>query len=241
MFIKSAGIVLHCIKYSETSVIARIYTRAHGLLSFMVNGVRTAKSTAKAAMLQPGSLLELDFAYQENKNLLRVKEFKRAYVFHSIPFDVRKSAIALFMVEVMSKVLREKEANEEEFDFLFTQLEQLDKAPDANHFYHYQFLLYFAQYLGFFPTNNFSEQTPLFDLRLGYFVLETEKDFNVLSRDESRMIYELLRSEPFTKPEINFPRATRNAVLQRLLAYYSLHIETFKNVQSHIVLEAVFD
>lgn len=241
MFIKSSGIVLNCIKYSETSVIARIYTREQGMLSFMINGVRTAKNTAKAAMLQPGTLLNLDFSFQENKNLLRIKEFKRAHIFHNIPFDVRKSAISLFMVEVISKTLHEREVNEEQFDFLYEQLLLLDRIENANHFYHFQFLLYYSLHLGFFPTNNFGPNTPFFDLRGGQFVNENDRNFYVLNREESLLVHELLRSEPYTKPEINFARSLRNAVLQRLLEFYSLHIDSFRNVQSHIILEAVFD
>lgn len=241
MFVKSTGIVLHCIKYSETSVIARIYTREQGLLSFIVNGVRTAKNTSKAAMLQAGTLLNLDFAFQENKNLLRIKEFKRAHVFHSIPFDIRKSAISLFMVEVISKTLHEKEVNEEQFDFLFEQLLVLDRIEEVNHLYHFQFLLYYSQHLGFFPSNNYSSATPLFDLRSGHFVSELDKNFNVLTKEESYVIHGLLRSEMYLKPEIHFSRTLRNAVLQRLLEFYGLHIDSFRNVQSHIVLESVFD
>ena len=53
MYHKTRAIVLHCIKYSETSVIAKIYTEKLGMQSYMVKGVRAAKSKSKAAMLQP--------------------------------------------------------------------------------------------------------------------------------------------------------------------------------------------
>lgn len=241
MFVKSQGIVLNCIKYSETSVIARIYTREQGLLSFMINGVRTAKNTAKAAMLQAGTLLNLDFSFQENKNLLRIKEFKRAYIYHSVPFDVRKSAILLFITEIINKTLHEREVNEEQFDFLYEQLLMLDKIEEANPFYHFQFLLYYSLHLGFSPSNNFGENKPFFDLKKGQFISEKDRNFDVLNREESLLIHELLCSEIFIRPDINFQRSIRNAVLQRLLDFYGLHIETFRNVQSHIILESVFD
>ena len=99
MFLKTRGIVLQTIKHSETSVIARIYTEQLGRLSFMINGVRTSKSVSKAAMLQPGTLLEMDFLYQENKKLHYIKDFKRAMVYQSIPFDTRKSAMLMFIIE----------------------------------------------------------------------------------------------------------------------------------------------
>ena len=45
MFHKTKGIVLHTIKYSETSVIAKIYTEKLGLVSYMIKGVRSSKTT----------------------------------------------------------------------------------------------------------------------------------------------------------------------------------------------------
>lgn len=207
----------------------------------MINGVRTAKNTAKAAMLQAGTLLDLDFSFQENKNLLRIKEFKRTCIYNSIPFDVRKSAILLFITEVISKTLHEREINEEQFDFLYEQLLMLDKTEEANHFYHFQFLLYYSLHLGFFPTNNFGEKTPFFDLKKGQFVGEKNRNFDVLNHEESMLVHELLHSEIFAKPDISFQRNIRNAVLRKLLEFYGLHIETFRNVQSHIILESVFD
>lgn len=72
---------MHTTKYSETSIIARIYTEKFGLLSFMVKGVRSAKSKSKASMMQPLSLLDLEFQYHENRGLLYIKEFTRAHTY----------------------------------------------------------------------------------------------------------------------------------------------------------------
>jgi DNA repair protein RecO (recombination protein O) len=44
MVIKTRGIVLRAIKYSETSVIADIFTEQFGLRSYIISGVRTSKS-----------------------------------------------------------------------------------------------------------------------------------------------------------------------------------------------------
>ena len=57
---KTQGIVLRSLRYGETSLISHIFTRANGVQSFMVQGVRTSSQRSnKAALLQPASLLEL--------------------------------------------------------------------------------------------------------------------------------------------------------------------------------------
>jgi len=54
----SRAIVLHQIKYSETSLILKIYTEKEGLLSFIVKGVRGKKGKLRTAQFQILNLLE---------------------------------------------------------------------------------------------------------------------------------------------------------------------------------------
>ena len=44
MLEKTEGIVLNYLKYRDTSIIVRIYTRKYGLQSYIVNGIRSQKS-----------------------------------------------------------------------------------------------------------------------------------------------------------------------------------------------------
>ena len=83
MYTKTRGIVLHTVKYSETSVIAKIYTERFGLVSYIIKGVRSVKSKTKASLLRPLTLLEMEVANRENKQLQFIKEFRRAYNYRS--------------------------------------------------------------------------------------------------------------------------------------------------------------
>src|ERR1700750_1569339 len=115
MYFKTRAIVLHTIKYSETSVIAKIYTERFGLVSYIVKGVRSAKSKSKASLLQPLTLLEMEVSPRETKQFQFIKEFRRAYNYRAIPFDIMRSSVALFLLEVISKSIREHEENTEMF------------------------------------------------------------------------------------------------------------------------------
>jgi len=240
MDIKSKGIVLQTIKYSETSVISRIYTQQLGQLSFIINNVRTSKSVLKATSLQPGTLLELDFSYQESKSLHRIKEFRRSYSFRSLPFDIRKSAIAIFIIEIVTRCLHEHEVNEEQFDFVYEQFVNLDESEELNPFFHLQFLLFFTRYLGFFPMQNYSVNNPVFNLECGHFTHENDPSPHCLTKQESQLLGILLHYPTFEKPDLQYDRILKNAFLDKILRYYSLHIQTFKNVRSHLIFESVF-
>ncbi len=239
MFHKTRGIVLHCIKYSETSVIAKIYTEKLGLQSYMVKGVRTAKSKSKAAMLQPLTLLNMQVSHRENKGLQYIKEYQRAFVYHSLPFNTIKSTISVFLLEVISKCIREHEPNEELFEFVFESLCVLDSSEKLNPAFHLLFLIQFARYLGFAPHQNYSEQSCFFEMSEGVFVKE-QTGLYVLPKAESKLLHHLLQLNIFDGKETKMSRTERKQLLKSFLKYYQLHIEHF-NLRSPEILEQLLD
>ena len=110
---KTKGIVLRTVKYGETSIIVTIFTELFGVQSYLVNGVRTStkKGTGKANMFQPAAILDLVVYHNELKHLNRIKEFRWGYIYQNILSDVRKNAVALFMVELLTKCLKQPESN----------------------------------------------------------------------------------------------------------------------------------
>ncbi len=237
MYHKSKGIVLQTVKYGETSAIAKIYTENIGLLSFMVYGFRSSKSTKKAAMLQQGTLLEIDFLHQTNKNLHQLKEIKRSYTYQSIPFDMRKSSVMLFLIELISKCVIENQINEEEFDFIYSQFIHLDSMPEIDPFFHLDFLVSLTQYLGFFPENNCSSEYPYFDVKNGFFVSAPTHDFKNFSKEESQLLADLLSNQVNLK---RYSKDVRNRFLEKFLTYYAYHIDNFKEIKSLKIFEDIF-
>ena len=53
MLQKTLGIVLHTLKYKDTSLIADIYTEVAGRASFMVSIPRSRKAAVKPVLFQP--------------------------------------------------------------------------------------------------------------------------------------------------------------------------------------------
>lgn len=238
MYHKTRGIVLHCIKYSETSVIARIYTEKFGLLSFMVKGVRSSKSKAKASMMQPLTMLNLEVAYRENRGLQFIKEFRRDYNYESLPFDTLKSTIAIFLLEVIVKSIREHEPNEEMFEFLYATLDQLDKAKKVNPDFHLLFMLHFSRYLGFAPHNNYSDTNCYFEMQEGVFVDSFTTSNTLLDKNNTEQIYRLITTSLFEECSSLLSRTERKQMLTNVLKFYQLHLENFQ-LKSPDVLEAV--
>jgi len=239
MLIKTKGIVLHSRKYSETSLIVDIFTEAKGLRSYIISGVRTKKAKVSASLLQAMSLVEMVVYHREDKNLTRTKEIKPALVFHSIPFDVQKGAVGLFMVEIAKKTLRESEENPRLFEFLFSTFKYLDQTAHPISNLHLHFLLKLSGFLGFLPESGRKQTRSFFDLQEGIFVNNPPTHPHYLNKELSLLLDQLLRLSKEQSHALKMTRAQRKTLLEQLLVFYKLHLENFPAIYSHLILEEV--
>ena len=53
------------------------------------------------------SLVNLVVYHRDDRDLTRIKEVKASHVYQNLPFDVRKSAVGQFMIEIARKTIRE--------------------------------------------------------------------------------------------------------------------------------------
>lgn len=118
MLQKTKGIVLHTLKYNDTSIIVDMYTELSGRASFLVTVPRSRKAAVKSVLFQPLSFIELEADYRPNATLYRVTEAKSFYPFSSIPYDPYKSSMALFLSEFLYRAIREEAENRPLFAYL---------------------------------------------------------------------------------------------------------------------------
>ena len=239
VLIKTRVIVFKAKKYSETSVIVDVFTEEKGLRSYIVSGVRSQRPTVSAGLLQPMTPVDLVAYHREDQDLTRLKEIRPHHVFQKIPFDVRRSSVGLFMVEVARNTVQGHEANEALFEFLLRNFVFLDETalPFAN--LHLHFMLHLTEFLGCQPGGDFTEEFPYFDLQEGVFIHEKPLHHHWLPEAASTTFYHLLMLPLERCHEVPFEREERRAFLKNLLLYYRLHIENFQQVHSHEVLEEV--
>ena len=150
MLEKTRGIVLRYFKYQESSIIVHIFTEKLGLQSYIVNSVRR-KASNKIALFQPLTLLDLVVYHSEKKQIQRIKELRCYYAYEKIPWDIGKSAILIFLSEILSKVIKEGSESDGLFDFINDSLITLDKMRVKTENFHLIFLIKLSRYFGFFP------------------------------------------------------------------------------------------
>ncbi len=237
MLHKTRGIVLHTIPYSDSTIIAKIYTELFGMRSFMVSGSRRKSSSTKINALQPLTLVEMVIYHKQKKEMSRVKEIKPEHLFSSIPYDISKSSIALFLDEIIYKSVKEEEANAALFEFLHHSIRILDLQTSSVNSFHLIFLVQFSKYLGFYPQGTASASSPYFDLSSGNFTAREPGHAHFLDKAQSQALSELMNSNYGS--ELNIGNTLRRQLLEKLVVFYELHISTVKDVSSHKILEEV--
>lgn len=239
MLCKTKGIVLHTVKYSDTSIIAKIYTEGSGLLSFIVRGVRKSGAKTSINLFRHLSLVEIDFDLKAGSNIHNIKEIKCDYNWIGIPFDIKKSSVALFINELIYRSIQEEEANRQLFWFIYNSVKMLDIAKDKTGCFHLVFALQLTKHLGFFPINNYSENSCFFNLREGIFQ-EFIPDINYsLNQEQSFFFSKLLEQKLGESDDFLIPYNIKTLLIENIIDFYKVHLSFFKEIKSHQILSEV--
>ena len=239
MLHSTRGIVIHTIKYAETSIIARIFTEQFGLQSYLIKGIRQAKARLKPGLFQPLNILDLVVYHKQKSTLQNIREANYLFPYQSIPFDIRKSSIALFINELIHKTIHEEEANQELFDFLLRTCVELDESQSPANWFHLVFALRFTRFLGFMPQQNHSPGKNIFNLKEGFFQESIPDHPYYLDKPQSELFSRLLDNLDNSPEDIVIPSKIRDLILEKILVYYQLHFPGFTGMKSHLVLHTV--
>ena len=237
---KTRGIVLHTTRFGESSLVVHCYTEQFGRQSYMVKGVRKSRKQNRSNLFQPLFILDFEISHKDSREIQLVKEVNRAIPLNSIPFDITKSTQAIFMAEILYRVVKEEEANPMMAHFLVHTIQYLDALESPSPDFHIVFLFQLSRYLGFYPHNNYAKGNNIFDLNSGFFKSYITDPDMQLSLEDSLLWsrYMLLDFQP-TKV-VNFNSAHRKTMLNNLVRYFKFHVEGMGEIRSLEVLHTFF-
>ena len=242
MYQKIKGIVLHTLKYNDTSNIVDIYTEQGGRASFLVKVSRSRKAGVQNVLFQPLALVEIEADVRPTTNLYRIREAKSLYPFRSLPYHPYKSSIAMFLAEFLYRAMREEAPNEPLFAYLVHSIRWLDECGDrsfAN--FHLVFLMRLSRFLGLYPNVDDYTSGCYFDMLNACFTPLLPKSGTFLKPDEAARIRLLLRMNYETMHLFAMSRAERGRCLTVINDYYRLHLPDFPILKSLDVLKELFD
>ena len=237
------GIVLRTVKYGETSVIVSVFTELFGVQSYLVNGVRVSskKGSGRANLFQPSAILDMIVYHNELKQLQRIKEFKWAHIYQHILSDVRKNAVALYMIELLMKCLKQPESNPDLFHFAedaFLHLDEANNTVTAN--LPLFFTLHLPVFFGFRVNDNYSASHQWLDLQEGEFVDQQPTHPHFLDDKQAYVTSQLLKvQQPGELNDIKLNHDFRRNLLYRYEVFYALHLQDFGTLKTLPVLKEI--
>lgn len=237
---KTRGIVILTTKYGEKDLVVQLLTERFGMHSFLVRGVRSLRGHgSKLALFQPLFCLEIDGITNNKSELDYISEVRNAFVLRTIPFDIRKSTIALFMTEIIFKLVREKEHNTELYGFIENSIRCFDVLQEGVSNFHLWFFVHLLSMIGFHPGNDYMNDC-LFDMEEGRYTKEHIFHENHLSKEESGLLDWLLHVSAEDLKNLQLRRNQRIEFLEKMVKFSSIHLENVGKINSLEILHGIF-
>lgn len=241
MLVKTKGIVFRTLKYGESSLILDIYTEELGLRSYIANGVRKSKSRQHAAHYQLMSVLDLVVYEQNNRDLNRIKEIKLDIIYERLPFEIERSSVGIFLLELCQKSIKEKEQNSKLFHFIRNWFLYLDQSTASISNAHLLFMVQLANHLGFGPSMPESTaDKQVFNMTEGVFADHVPGHFLYMGEQESQILIDLIQMDVDHLAQYKIHRRARLSMLDDLINFYKIHVENFKDMNSLEILKEIY-
>jgi len=216
------GIVLDSFAYKETSLIVRVYTKQHGIVSILVNGVRKKAAKYSLAYFQPLCYIDFQLYYKNTSTLYRADSFYFPSSVQQISNDVGKSAIAMFVAEVVLRTSKEREIDTQLFKLLEHIVLLLDSTTKGMQDVHLYFLYLYSTILGL-SLEHFQNFTGAPAIQEGVF-----QHLEKMSRWTTAGYQPLL-----------IAKEEKSILIRWVLRYFEEHLGSF-SVKSLKILEDIF-
>lgn len=214
-------------------MILHLFTRDLGWQSFItsVGGKSRPRAITRAC-----TIVSVDFDHRENKELQQLKQVQIAEPLATLHSDVVKSAVAMFIAELLMRSLHRDYQNTDLYDHIEELLIELDRA-DQIALFPIRAILHCIYDLGFgIPTSQYDRL--IFDPVLGQFEMAgrstNPEDLNMASvLNRVLTEFNMGHLEPISSSEM------RKKILQVLLDYLKERLDLNQSIKSHEVLEVI--
>lgn len=239
------GIVTDIVRHNDKHNVVTLFTRRRGRMAFLVPVGSSKTGRMRNAAIQLMAVLTADVNIREGKELYSLRQVQPLRLWHGIYTHPVKSALLFFLTEFCNRLLRQYPADEKLWSYLISALELLDGLEGrslAN--FHLAFLIRLLPLVGIEPPAVRWEAKERFDMLSGEMVGADHPDFLrrrvFLSEQESRMIPLLMRMNFRNMTLFHLTTTDRNHILDRLLAYYSIHLPMPTDYRTLPVLRELF-
>ena len=241
--IKTQGIILRSIPYSETSSIVKILTSDQGIVSCLVQGAMRKTSKVNKFHLQNFAIVDLVIFKRKSKDLYYIREAHQQYLYKTInsyPADMTKNCIFMFLNEFVNKCLKDGDTSEQLFAFLKDALITLDR-EDITADFHIIFLVQLSKHLGFdFPEPTI-EEYKCYNIHENVWSKEEPIHNQYITHEFIEMILKAKRMTYCDKIQGCNNGIQRRQLAEQMIKFYQYHIPEIGKIKSLEILSVVLN
>ena len=238
---KECGVVLNSLKYGEGQLIVHMLTESRGRRSYITrigNGSRGRTGYSARSLFQPLFLIEFQ-ASDGSGTMGKLQQATASRPLGEIPFDVVKSSLALFISELLYRLVRDESADSRLFNFVQESVTALDLLGEGVANFHIHFMMRLTHHMGFAPRGNHTPGAWL-DIKAGEYTQTPPSHTLKIEPGAAELLNRFDNIEVGQLGGIKLGREDRVRLLNHLVDYYGYHQESIENVRSIRILGELF-
>jgi DNA repair protein RecO (recombination protein O) len=201
---------------------------------------KSRKTGTPKSLFHALAVLDVVVEHRNLRDIQRIKEAQTHIPLVSLLTNPVKNAIAIFLAELIGKVVKEVQPNKILFEFLLQSVDMLEATDASCANFHLAFTISLSRFLGFYPDASGYTEGMFFDMRNGVFVRNKPPHPHFLHAGDSRFFHSFLRIKYENMAAFKLTGAERKVIIVTILEYYRLHLTDLPEIKSLEVLHEIF-
>lgn len=230
-------IALRTVKYDDRRVIVTAWSAERGRIGLLVPSGPSREACRRRAIMMPLGLFEGEVDVRPGRELLNIRDVYPMAVLPSLNSSPAKAVVAMFLAEVLDKVLRETPPDGLLAEYIFTAVTKLDAMTlrGVGNF-PAVFLCGLGRFLGIEPDVGSWSPGKGLDMTDGIYRNSAPTSGRWLNPEEAAVGAMVQRMTFDTGSRLALPRQLRRIILDRILEYYTIHLAPMDSLRSLAVV-----
>ncbi len=235
-------IALRTIKYDDRKSIVTAWSAERGRVSLTVPDGGSREARRRRALMMPMSLFEGSVDIKPGREMHSIRDLRPTRVLADMVSNPAKGLVAMFMAEVLEKLLRTAPPDDALTAYIFESVIRLDAMATGRGVANFPILFMYklGHYLGIEPDGGTMGRGRVFDMQGGRWRATAPTDGRWLDVEQASGASLLHRLSFETSERLGLPRQWRREALDRILEYYTMHYVSLVDLKTVEVAKSLF-
>lgn len=231
--------MLKGVKYSDNASIISTYSEQFGTLAFKVVRSSFRRKARANALCMPLSIVRITFDYHPSRSIHIPREQQILHQPFITSINPIGNAVGLFTVELLTRLLRHSDSDQQLYAYLRGELMRLEQMNDRGlSSFHLQLMSGLLLRLGILPSTDGYKVGHILDFSEGVFRYPWGSSDPIQVAACATLVQFITQPNP---EELPLRRDERQALLQLLIDYTAYHFPEVGALNSPEILSQIFE